>query len=181
MKPGRWIEGRAEWVCECEVVPVNEAHVTECSVCETHRPASPPSAPAAGAEPQDATRKELSSEHSAIVEGLYSLAVEFENDGMPRNANVIRDLAVRTCLALSATPPAAGEPNDHADCATMDDVVREVFCRLFGDDGDAGMAEMEKWRAFDKSGWFHWSRAFGAFLALRMKERASSGATREGA
>lgn len=79
------------------------------------------------------------------------------------------DAGYEAALASRAVP--VGER--HADCATMDDVVREVFCRVFGDDGAAGMAEQERWREWYKpSDWLWWGRGLGAFLYQRLRARA---------
>ena len=54
----------------------------------------------------------------------------------------------------------------------------EILCRVFHDGADEAF---EEWLAFDRSGWFHWSRALGAFIAQRLaREPAYQAGLREG-
>ncbi len=73
--------------------------------------------------------------------------------------------------------PECGENLDgvhHVDeCASMIDVSREVLCRVFDDGADAGWDE---WLTFDKSGWFWWGRALGAFIRIRADRLAKAAA-----
>jgi hypothetical protein len=47
-----------------------------------------------------------------------------------------------------------------------DNVALQVLCRAFHKEDPADL--MEEWRAFDKSGWFWWGRALGAFIGGRI-------------
>lgn len=50
-----------------------------------------------------------------------------------------------------------------------DNVALQVLCRVFDDDpADV----MQEWYAFDKSGWFWWGRALGAFIRRKIDANA---------
>ena len=82
--------------------------------------------------------------------------------------------SVHTEIADALLRRAEPQGEEHTDCAQLDDVVREVFCRVFGDDGDAGLSEVERWHEWYKpSDWLWWGRGLGTFLEKRIKERAT--------
>jgi len=59
-----------------------------------------------------------------------------------------------------------------------DGCALEILCRVFHDGADEAFQE---WQAFDRSGWFHWSRALGAFIATRLaRDPAYQRGVREG-
>jgi hypothetical protein len=75
-------------------------------------------------------------------------------------------------VPLSTVLRAAVAAPEHDDCATMEDVTREVFCRVWEDGADAAM---EEWRAWYKpSDWLWWGRGVGAFIYQRNKRLAEA-------
>jgi len=59
------------------------------------------------------------------------------------------------------------EPSVDDDDPTDETLITDaILCRVF--DGDTYDRLREEWRTFDRSGFLHWSRAFGAFLSTRV-------------
>jgi hypothetical protein len=130
---------------------------------------------AAAGEPTDAELDVLARDwlnRSVNMEGAYTAAeIDYPTLRAGQNA-LVAEIVERLRAALrSAAPVAAPE---HDDCATMEDVTREVFCRVWEDGADAAM---EEWRAWYKpSDWLWWGRGVGAFIYQRNKRLAGRAA-----
>ena len=74
---------------------------------------------------------------------------------------------------LRAAQPESGRPptcEHECECSSMEDVVREVLCRVFEDGAGRGMEEWREW--YKPKDWLWWGRGLGAFIYRRHKRLA---------